>query len=295
MPNRFEGWYFKQQCGQNLIAFIPAIHTQRGGKCSGSVQIITPDKSYYAEIPGEVLSVTRRPLAINMGESTFTLRGVDLNIQGDGITVTGCLHFSKLSPPRGDIMGPYQLIPFMECRHSVFSLTHTVKGSLTVNGRLIDFTGGTGYTEGDKGSSFPKRYVWTQCNWFDNDKAGFEPCSLMLSAAEVSPLGRTFMGIIGTVYFRGREFRIATYKGAEVLSIGSGSISVRQGAYTLTAQFLESSSQAQRAQALRAPSSGKMVRLIKESLSCRARYIFSENGNVLFDFVSETASFEYEY
>lgn len=39
----------------------------------------------------------------------------------------------------------------MECRHSIFSLTHTVSGNLTVNGRVLGFTDGVGYLEGDKG------------------------------------------------------------------------------------------------------------------------------------------------
>lgn len=295
MLNRFEGWYFKQQSGQNMIAFIPAVHTDRRGNRSGSVQVITPDKSYYIEFPEEAITINRQSLVIRAGESTFSPKGIALNIQSDGISVTGNLQFGKMTPPNGDIMGPYKMVPFMECRHSVFSLTHTVLGSLTVNGRLLDFSDGVGYMEGDRGSSFPKRYVWTQCNWFDEklsdiNRPGIEACSLMLSAAEVKPLGRAFMGIIGFVYYKGREIRIATYHGAKVLSIGSGAVTVQQGDYTLTAQLLDSSDQS-----LRAPTSGEMVRLIKESLSCRARYIFSEKNKILFDFISDNASFEYEY
>lgn len=282
-----------------MIALIPAFHTS-GDKRSGSVQVITPEKSFFIEIPIEEMSITRRPFAIRAGDSTFSCKGLDLNIQSVTVSVTGRLHFGGLRPPAGDIMGPYKFVPFMECRHSVFSLTHTVKGSLMINGELLNFSDGIGYMEGDRGRSFPKRYVWTQCNWSGDDRTDVkrtdaETCSLMLSAAEVNPLGSEFIGIIGFVYFRGREIRIASYCGAKAVSVGSGTITVRQGAYILTAQLLDNINHPLRAQPLRAPSSGEMVRLIKESLSCRARYTMTESNNVLFDFISDHASFEYEF
>lgn len=304
MPVFFEGWYFKQQSGQNMIAFIPAFHTGWDKKRTGSVQIITPDASCYIELPGNEISISRRPFAVRAGNSVFSMKRLELNIQNDSVSVTGRLQYRDLTLPQTDIMGPYRFVPFMECRHSVFSLAHTVEGSLMVNGRLMEFTGGAGYMEGDRGRSFPKRYVWTQCSWFENGRAGSHPDSapyaLMLSAAEVKPLGKPFIGIIGFVYYKGREYRIATYKGAEVIAVGGGILSVRQGDYTLTAELLESRGQTPQAhtlqpQTLRAPASGEMIRLVKESLACRARYAFYEKDTVIFEFISETASFEYEF
>lgn len=280
----FEGWYFKQQAGDKMAAFIPAIHSS-GGKRSGSIQVVTADKTYFVEVPEEAIRVQRRPLAVCMGHSTFSLDGLDLDIQHRDVTVTGSLHYTGRISPAGDIMGPYRFVPLMECRHSVFSLAHAVTGSVSINGEHYDFTGGLGYVEGDRGRSFPKRYVWTQCSRGED-----MPWSLMLSAAEVRPLGRAFTGIIGFVFDGRRELRFATYKGARLLSSGDGMISVHQGNYILTAQLLED-----RALALRAPTSGDMVRLIKESLTCRARYTLSDNGTMVFDVISDQASFEYEF
>jgi hypothetical protein len=173
----------------------------------------------------------------------------------------------------------------MECRHSVFSLTHDVRGSLTVNGETLNFTNGVGYTEGDRGRSFPERYIWTQCSWDAPGRA-----SLMLSTATVKPLGRAFTGIIGFVYFKEKEYRLATYYGAKLQTIGNGALTVRQGPYELTARLLKDG-----CQTLSAPVSGAMTRLIRESLACRAAYRFSENGRVLFEFETDKASFEYEW
>ena len=58
----------------------------------------------------------------------------------------------------------------------------------------------------------------------------------------------------------------------------------------MTAQLLEDGGQT-----LIAPVSGAMTRLIRESLSCRAAYRFSDNGRVLFDFITDKASFEFEW
>jgi hypothetical protein len=290
-----------------MIAFIAAEHSWRGRK-TGSIQIVTPDKSWYIELPGAEIAADRKALLIKAGDSTFSKDGADVNVRSRDVTIIGRLTFGKLTPPHSDIMGPYRFVPFMECRHSVFSLTHPISGSLTVNGRTLDLTGGVGYIEGDRGRSFPKRYIWTQCSWEDKSRPRLEPCSLMLSVAEVKPFGAPFIGIIGFVYFQGMEHRIATYRGAKLISAENGAVSVRQGDYILTAQLLdygassegeargqENAQQTQVAHALRAPVSGEMVRLIKERLTCRARLTFTMKDTTLFDIVTDQASFEYEF
>jgi tocopherol cyclase len=285
LPNCFEGWYFKQQAGNDIAAFIPAIHTSSGGRHSGSLQIVTQNVAYQAELPVESLKAHRGGLVIRAGKNVFSNTGIELDIDTPEVTAKGRLIYGSLHRLKYGIMGPFEFVPFMECRHSVFSMTHSVSGNVVINGAPLNFTNGTGYIEGDRGSSFPKRYIWTQCNWFD---AG--PCSLMLSAADIPMAGRCFTGIIGAVYWHGREYRLATYCGAKIAAVGGGALSVRQGRYTLTAQLLKANEVA-----LRAPVSGHMKRLIKESLACTASYKFTEDQHVLFDFTAGNAGFEYEY
>ncbi|SHH77450.1 Tocopherol cyclase [Sporobacter termitidis DSM 10068] len=288
MAGYFEGWYFKQQAGREMLALIPAVHTDGGGHRTGSLQLITPDKSWYVPLPGEALRVVRRGAGrlpvIYAGDSTFSPRGVDLNIRGDGISASGHLRYGGMAAPRGDIMGPYRFVPLMECRHSVFSMTHEVQGSLTLNGKVFDFSDGAGYMEGDRGRSFPRRYAWAQCSWRDGGT-----CALMVSAADVRAIGRDFVGVVGFVCLRGRELRLATYRGAKA-DLAGGALAVRQGDLTLTVRLLED-----RHQALRAPQGGEMVRLIKESLACRARFTLTDKSGPVFDFTTDQASFEYEF
>ncbi|HWQ51564.1 MAG TPA: hypothetical protein VN369_07155 [Terriglobales bacterium] len=169
----------------------------------------------------------------------------------------------------------------MECRHKVVSLRHGVAGSLMVEGREYDLSGGVGYIEGDRGRSIPRRYLWTQYL--------FEEGSLMLTMADV-PLGRTvFTGIIGFVYMGGREIRLATYLGAKAQRAGK-SVLVRQGDLTFTAEMMGKPEKT-----LFAPLKGEMVRTVHEEPACTARYRLFRGGRTLLDLLTDKASFEYEY
>lgn len=281
MSNRgyFKGWYFKCCNGDKTVAFIVALHRNSGIE-SASLQVITDDNAY--NIPFKKLEYTEKPLSVKIGDCSFSEKGIALNYHSSQCTLEGNLNFESLTPIAYDIMGPFALVPFMQCRHGVYSMKHRIDGYITINGRQFDFNNGVGYIEGDRGYSFPKRYIWTQCS--------FENGSLMLSVADIPMLGFHFTGIIGVVMLNGREYRIATYLGARVKQIGENSVTVKQGGYELTAKILEKN-----AHPLFAPTNGNMSRTIHESASCKAQYHFSYKNTVLCDFVSEKASFEFEY
>lgn len=275
----FKGWYFKCSNKTKTIAFIPAFHINNHKK-TASLQVITDDAAF--NIPFRSLQFQENPFAVKIGENVFSEKGIRLNIKYDKLLANGTLHFHGLSPIQYDIMGPFKFVPFMQCRHSVYSMRHRIDGQLTVNGRQYVFRNGIGYIEGDCGSSFPAQYIWTQCH--------FNNCSLMLSVADIPLFGFHFTGIIGVVLRNGKEHRIATYFGAKVKHIGKYSVTVKQGDYQLTAKLLQKNSQP-----LSAPKHGLMNRTIHESSSCKAYYQFLYKDKVLFEFNSDRASFEFEY
>lgn len=281
MLNRcyFKGWYYKCCAGNRTIAFIPAYH-RTDDKETASLQIITDDAVF--NIPFESLQFSKKPLLVKLGDSTFSENGIDLNIKSNSLTAEGILRFSHLVPIRYDIMGPFRYVPLMQCRHSVYSMRHKIDGQITVNGQQFDFQGGTGYTEGDCGHSFPERYIWTQCF----SQSG----SMMLSVADIPFLGVHFTGIIGVVILEGKEYRIATYLGAKLKSVNKTTVTVVQGDYEFTAGLIE-----RNALPLLAPENGSMTRTIHESASCKACYRFLYKGKLLCEFTSERASFEFEY
>lgn len=275
--NYFKGWYFKCCTGDNTIAFIPAYH-KTGGKTTYSLQIITDEGAFF--VPFDEWNYSEKPLRIEIGSCVFSRNGIVLNVEN--AQIRGKLRFSAMSPVKYDIMGPFAHLPFMQCRHSVFSLRHRIDGQLVLNGRQYDFQNGVGYIEGDCGYSFPDRYIWTQCC--------FESGSLMLAVADIPVAGLRFTGIIGAVLRNGEEKRIATYLGARVVKIGESSIAVQQGKYILLAELLK-----RNAYSLKAPVNGSMSRTIYESASCKAHYRLMDRDTVLLDMTSDRASFEFEY
>lgn len=275
----FKGWYFKCCTEDKTVAFIPAFHRTDSTKIV-SLQIITDGTAF--SIPFNSLEYCETPLYIKLGNCVFSEDGIVLNLSGVGQSIHGELHFGALSPIRYDIMGPFKYVPFMQCRHSVYSMSHRVDGHLTIGGQHFDFQNGVGYIEGDRGRSFPKEYIWTQCC--------FQNGSVMLSVADIPFFGIHFTGIIGVIWLDGREYRIATYLGADVKHIGENTVTVEQGDYRLTATLISRNEQV-----LFAPVNGKMSRTIHESASCKAYYRFSKKGVFSHEFTSDRASFEFEY
>jgi len=275
----FKGWYFKCSNKNKTIAFIPAFHQSNCEK-TASLQMITDNAAF--NIPFHSLQYQENPLTIKIGENVFSEKEIQLNMKYDKLSANGVLHLYDILPIRYDIMGPFKFIPFMQCKHSVYSMQHQIDGQITLNGQQYIFKNGIGYMEGDCGSSFPKKYIWTQCH-FNND-------SLMLSIADIPFFGFHFTGIIGVILLNGKEYRIATYLGAKVKHIGKNSVTVKQGDYQLTAKLLLKNSQP-----LAAPSHGLMNRTIHESASCKAYYQFLYKDKALLEFNSDRASFEFEY
>lgn len=281
MADAFCGWYFRCQTEDRTLALIPARHKLKG-KDGGSIQIISDQGCAAVPFPAQATMVdSGKPRAV-LGGNSFSPQGLSLDLQTPTLTAQGELRFGPPDPPRYDVMGPFRFWPRLECRHSVVSMGHTVNGVLRLNQREYRFRDGVGYIEGDRGRSFPRRYVWSQCSFGEG--------SLMLSLAEI-PLGPLrFTGVISVIHLRGKEYRLATYLGAKALHIRDGLLIIRQGGLRLEAELLEKA-----AFPLQAPVGGEMERLIRENVCCRARYRLTENGRSILDINSDRAAFEFEY
>ncbi len=275
----FYGWYLKCQSDTQTLAVIPAIHW-KGRRRSCSIQVITESGTWGASFPAEAFRRERGALWI--GKNRFGKEGVRLAVREPGLEITGKLRFGSLAALKYDIMGPFSLLPFLECRHQVWSMEHKVQGSVCVNGQEYRFRKAVGYWEGDRGRSFPSQYIWTQ--------SMVPGGSLMLAVADVPVFGRHIRGIICVALLHGREYRLATYLGAKAVQIGKGLVRVVQGDMELEARILE-----WKAAPLKAPAKGDMARVIHENVSCRAFYRFRKRGQVLVSVETQGASFEYEY
>lgn len=261
MKDKFIGYYHKLQKNNNTIAFIPSLSNE-----GRFLQIITNDCSYNMLLPKN---------------NIFSLKGISVNIKNENINIKGLIRYSKLTPLKYDIMGLFKYLP-MECRHGVISMHHKLSGKLNINNNIIDFADGTGYLEYDMGASFPKSYVWLQCNAFK------EKASIMISIADI-PFGKkSFKGCICIINYKGEEFRLATYLFVKILKYNREQIILSQGKYLFIIDLMDNNSHQ-----LIAPQKGNMIRTIKESHNCISRFRFFISDKQVFDLKSNYCSFEY--
>ena len=285
MQGDFYGWYLKCQSDRQTLAVIPAVHGA-GQKSTCSIQFITEKEAWTIPFSGNMYCKNGKRISIV--KNRFGKRGILLEVHTPEIVVKGQVSFDALTPLKYDIMGPFSLIPFMECRHSVYSMFHRVNGLICINDKEYVFENAYGYWEGDRGRSFPKEYAWTHS--FIEGRDGKLEGSLMLSVADIPLAGLHFTGIIGIVFWKGKEYRLATYLGARVVQKEKGILLIRQGNMEFEARLLE-----QKPHPLQAPVNGAMTRTIHENIICKAFYRFRKNGVTQFSFETDKASFEYEY
>ena len=279
----FEGWYLKQQSGPYSLALIPAYHIDEYGNPSASIQIITPDGSDFAAFDSDSFTARKERFWVRIGKNVFSEQGMKLDLSTPQYKITGQVRFHSLTPLSYSAMGPFSLLPFMQCSHEVLSLYHTVEGTLLLNDKPLVFHHGIGYIEKDRGTSFPSQYFWTQGNRF----AG-ESQSIFMSAARIPIGGFSFTGTICCILYGGRQYRLATYLGAKVLRLRPQTVIVRQGKKYLRADVLKAAPHP-----LQAPMRGDMSRSIQESLCCQVRYRFYAGSHLLLDEICENASYEY--
>lgn len=279
MRDYFCGWYLKCQNGVQTVAVIAAYHIANGEKTC-SVQVITDHGSWNVNYPWGEFRMGED--SVELGGNHFGKEGFTLRLDAPQLKAEGELAFGPFDPIRYDIMGPFKYVPFMECRHSVFSMKHSVNGKLRINGEDYIFENGVGYIEGDRGYSFPQSYVWTQ--------SCFPEGSVMLSVADIPFCGLHFTGVISAIHYQGKEYRLGTYLGARAVYIHDGEVVVKQGRKKLTVKRLE-----KKGHPLAAPVGGNMTRTIHETAACRAYFCYEENGKTVFAFETDQAAFEYEY
>lgn len=295
----FEGWYFKHRSKDLMLGIIAAYHIDLQGRKKASVQVITKDQSFIVWYPGSEFYASEDRLFVQIGNNIFYEHGCRLNINTlanpvciydqssteQGLYLKGNLWYGNFRPLAYDIMGPFQYMPGMQCRHGVISMAHTISGSLTMNGQHMDFKRGTGYIETDRGCTFPEKYMWLQCEEMDT-----LPFSIMAAVAAV-PAGKLhFTGCICAISYRGSQYRLATYRNVRIHQCDDRILWLSQGRYTLLIQLDEYNKS--HTLPLRAPVSGCMSRSIKECMTGKARFRFWENKKLLFDIASSHVSIE---
>jgi hypothetical protein len=239
--------------------------------------------AYYIRYPLEEFSWDKKKLFIQVGSSTFTERGIVLNIENESINLTGEIDFKNITRyPKSifspGIMGWYSFVPFMECNHGIVSVNHDLNGEISVNGSAINFNNGKGYIEKDWGVSFPEAWIWIQSNNFREHDTSFS-----FSIAKIPWVGRFFIGFIAYLYINKKFHLFSTYNKSIVSGIGHNKdtieITVKNNRNILQIRVIKNSFGD-----LKAPVSGEMSRRIKESIDSEVQLqLFDEFHNLEYE------------
>lgn len=271
--NFFEGWYFKHQNKSQTLAIIPGISS-----FGAFIQLIENHSSYNINFPITQFSKGNQ---IQIDNNTFSFNKIKLNIEKEKLNVKGEISYHNLTPLKNDIMGPFKFFP-MKCRHGIISMHHDIEGQIKINGKNFDFSHGTGYIEKDSGNSFPNSYAWVQSNDFK------EKCSIMVAIADVPFCGFNFTGVICAIYYKGKEYKIATYNGGKILKCEKNNIIVRNKTLRLDINIHEN-----KGFILKSPINGKMLKTIKEVPACKATFKLTKNNKLIFYMESLNTSCEF--
>lgn len=277
----FKGWYFKQLIDNATIAFIPGFQESEQGK-TAFIQVITQSTSHFFTFPYDSFSFNKEPFIIQIETNVFSEHGIQINLTDQYFSCKGKLIYGKYDKPEKNIMGPLKYLPFLECSHEIISMKHRIQGKLMIDSKEVDFTDGIGYIEGDSGSSFPKKYIWTQCNCFKKID-----CSITAAAATIPILKIPIPGCFCIIHHQNNHYLFASYYGAKITSYKNNYLAIKQGRF-----FFDAVVQNRSSNNLIAPKLGNMNRQITESAKCNIRYRLFENKELVFDLKSPFASFE---
>lgn len=259
--DRFFGKYYKF-INKDLFSFAIIISTANEGDM---LQVITPDKSYYIDDPKSVEVVDNI---------------IAFNVKQEDLILNGKIMLGELHPLKKKVMGPFTYLP-MECRHEIYSMHHSLSGSISLNGKGISFDDGIGYIEGDSGTNFPKKYVWYNSVTKD--------ATITFALASIPFLGFIhFTGILCFVKTKDKEYRFCTYNGAKLKKIDGKEIIISKGKYSFILSI-----DSKDGHLLKAPIRGNMDRYIKENLNIVTSYKLMLNNQILIDASDPISSLEY--
>lgn len=186
-PDFFEGWYFKlvQPHTGDTYCFIPGIFiSKKEGQSHCFIQVLKGNESTfeYLRFEKDDFRAKTNEFDVSVRDSYFSLNKIKLNINEQNEKIFGTLHFQNIIRWPDSIINPgsmgfYNYLGFMECYSQVCAIDGIIKGSLNINGKSVDFTGGKVYIEKNWGKAFPYSYIWMQGNSFKKGE-GSVTCSL---------------------------------------------------------------------------------------------------------------------
>lgn len=208
-------------------------------------------------------------------------QGIKIDLHENGLTVVGNVRFGAFHPLRKKAMGPFSIFS-MECSHEVYSMYHSLSGSIVFNGKVHSFDDGYGYIEGDSGTNFPSQYIWY------NSVGRDYGLTVAIATIPFGPI--KFTGLLGFVIYNGKEYDLTTYNFAKIRKIAEDEIQISKNSYRLTLRLGNAGGHM-----LKAPVNGTMNRFIKENLATPTEFTFEKGDSVILSRKDPLSSLEMEY
>ena len=299
----FEGWYFKivDNTEGYALAFIPGISYSQSGEAHAFIQVLDGKqlRTAYHRFDVADFKPDDQQFSLQIADNQFSTNSIKLNlpdIQGELFFKNPTPWVKMLGAP--GIMGWYSFVPLMECYHGIVSLDHSIEGSLTIEGKTVDFTNGRGYIEKDWGISFPRGWFWMQSNHFfeknPQNTEGVSPdakgVSLIASVAHIPFLGTYFIGYIVGFWFKNKLHRFATYTGAKMQARLDGNhiqLRFKDNRYLLEIEATKAGTGN-----LVSPLQGEMTGKVSESLQAILNVRFFDNNTLVFEGQGRNAGLE---
>ena len=262
MKNHFFGKYYKFISDDGYTFALIVSRANEGDM----LQLVTPSKGYFIDDTKSVI------ISGNI---------VHIDIHQDDISLKGDLELGELHPIN-NVMGPFSIFP-MECKHDIYSMYHTVKGILLLNGKELLFTNALGYIEGDKGVNFPTKYIWYNSVTKD--------VTVTLAIATIPLLGFiNFTGLLCFIRHGDKTYRICTYNNGKIIKKSEEEIIIRKGKYKLILSISHIGGHD-----LKAPIKGDMNRYIKENINVHTSYKLMYKDEEILSIDDPLSSLEYMY
>ena len=259
--NRFFGKYYKFISDDRFCFAVIKSHANEGDM----LQVITPSKA----------SFITDPYSMRIEGNVITF-----NINQEDISIKGTITLGEFHPLKKKVLGPFTYLP-MECRHEIYSMHHTLKRNLLIDGKEVSFNKGRGYIEGDSGTNFPKKYVWYN--------SVTEDITATFALASIPLFGFIrFTGILCFIKTKEKEYYLCTYDGAKLKKISEEEIIISKGKYSFVLNM-----NTKDGHLLKAPIKGKMDRYIKENLNTLTTFKLMKKGEVLLQVEDPLSSLEY--
>ncbi len=296
----FEGWYFKliDKKMENVFAFIPGVFFSPEPVYSHAfIQVVDGiERSYrYERFPESRFHAESDVFSLTIEDNRFGREGVSFNLKRPRVVITGDLSFKNhLDWPDNFLnpgsMGFYNYIPRMQCYAQVCAMDFDLEGSLNINSREIDFSGGKGYIEKNWGSAFPFSWIWIQSNHFQKARA-----SLSVSLGHIPFLFTSFRGFLAGLYVEGTfyEFTSMNRSRVEVSQKGTDlTMRLFNRRYNLT---LETETKSWDFILLNGPRGKQMIPLVHENLQGLVHLELKNNasGEIIFEDTGRCTGVEY--